>query len=61
MMLTGGGHGNFIWFILFLIAGFLGLYYPHVATLAVNLRSLVVKVIFGSLIGFNLVVNLFTS
>lgn len=59
MMLTGGGHGNFIWFILFLTAGLLGLYYPLMAVLAVDLRSLIAKVIFGSLIGFNLVVSLF--
>lgn len=58
MMLTGGGHGNFIWFIAFLTAGLLGLYYPVMTFLAVDLRPLLAKVIFGSLIGFNLIVSL---
>jgi hypothetical protein len=58
MMLTGGGHGNFIWFIAFLTAGILGLYYPVMAFLAVDLRPLLAKVIFGSLIVFNLIVSL---
>ena len=38
MMLTGGGHGNFIWCLLFLFVEFVGLYFPLMAILAVDLR-----------------------
>ena len=54
---TRGWHGNVIWFFLFLFAGLLGLYFPLMAVLAVDLRSRIVKAIFGSLIGFNLVIT----
>ena len=59
IMLTGGGHGNFIWFSLFLTAGLLGIYYPFMAFLAIDLSSLIAKIVFGSLIAFNLIVSLF--
>jgi len=57
MLATGGGHGNFIWFLLFLFVEFVGLYFPLMCVLAVNLKSFFVKVIFGSLIGFNLIAS----
>ncbi len=57
LMLTGGGHGNFIWFFLFFSAGLLGFYYPVMAFLVLDLRPLVTRVISGSLIGFNLTVS----
>jgi hypothetical protein len=57
MLATGGGHVNFIWFFLFLFAEFVGLYFPLMAVLAVDLRARLSKIIFGSLIGFNLIVS----
>ncbi len=57
MLATGGGHGNFIWFLMFLFIEFVGLYFPLMAVLAINLKSFIVKVIFGSLIGFNLIAS----
>lgn len=57
MLLTGGGHGNFIWFMMFLLIEFFGLYFPLMAVLSIDLRSLLIKIIFGSLIGFNLIAS----
>ena len=57
-MLTGGGHGNFIWCLLFLFVEFVGLYFPLMAILAVDLRSFLAKMLFSSLICFNLIVSL---
>lgn len=57
MLATGGGHGNFIWFLMFMFIEFVGLYFPLMAVLAINLKSFIVKVIFGSLIGFNLIAS----
>lgn len=57
MFVTGGGHGNFIWFMLFLFVDLFGLYFPLMAILAVDLTSYLAKVVFGTLIGFNLVAS----
>lgn len=57
MLATGGGHGNFVWFGLFIFVEFLGLYFPIMAVLALNLRSRMTKIVFGSLILFNLVAS----
>ncbi|MBK7932781.1 MAG: hypothetical protein IPK01_04640 [Acidobacteria bacterium] len=57
MMITGGGHGNFIWFLLFLFVEFVGIYFPLMAILAVDLRSFLAKILFSSLICFNLIVS----
>jgi hypothetical protein len=57
MLATGGGHGNFIWIGLFIFVEFLGLYFPIMAVLAMNLRSRMTKIVFGSLILFNLVAS----
>lgn len=56
-LLTGGGHGNFIWLLLFLFIEFFGLYFPLMSFLLVDLRSTVSKVIFGTLIFFNLIAS----
>jgi hypothetical protein len=54
MLATGGGHGNFIWFILFMFVEFFGIYFPVMAVLSVNLRPRMTKIVFGSFIFFNL-------
>jgi hypothetical protein len=56
-ILTGGGHVNFIWIGLFIFVEFFGLYFPLMAVLAVNLRSFVTKIVFASLIAFNLLAS----
>jgi hypothetical protein len=57
MLATGGGHGNFIWLMLFVFVEFFGIYIPLMAILAVDLRSRFVKIVFGALIGFNIVAS----
>jgi hypothetical protein len=57
MLITGGGHGNFIWLFLFLFPEFLGLYFPLMLVLSVDLRSIFAKSLYGALIAFNLVVS----
>lgn len=57
MSITGGGHGNFIWLGLFVFIEFFGLYFPLMIVLAFDLRSQLRKIIFGSLIAFNLVAS----
>ena len=55
---TGGGHVNFIWLWLFLTVCFFGLYFPLMAVMAVDLRSRLIKLIFGSLIVFYLLASM---
>lgn len=57
ILATGGGHGNFIWLYLFMIAGFYGFYYPIMAALSADLRPTILKVVFGALIIFNLLAS----
>jgi len=57
LIATGGGHVNFIWIFLFVSVGFLGLYYPVMAVMTVDLRSRVIRLIFGCLIGFYLLAS----
>ena len=57
MFITGGGHGNFIWLFLFLFVDLLGIYFPLMAVLAIDLRSRFVRIVFGSLILFNLAMS----
>lgn len=57
MLLTGGGHGNFVWFMMFMTVEYFGLYFPLMSVLAVDLRSKLIKIVFGSLIGFNLIAS----
>ena len=47
---TGGGHGNFVWFLMFIFVYLFGLYFPFMSILAVDLSSRFIKVIFGGLI-----------
>ncbi|MBA3769206.1 MAG: hypothetical protein H0X08_01655 [Blastocatellia bacterium] len=54
MLVTGGGHGNFIWIMMFIIFGAFGLYFPLMAVLSADLRSFNTQVVFGSLLLFNL-------
>jgi hypothetical protein len=54
MLITGGGHGNFVWFMMFMTVEYFGLYFPVMSVMAVDLRSKLTKIVFGSLIGFNL-------
>ena len=58
MLATGGGHGNFVWFIMFLYVEFFGLYFPIMAVLSGDLRSRTNKIVFGSLILFNLIASI---
>lgn len=50
MLLTGGGHGNFLWFMLFFFGQFVGLFFPLMGFLVVDLRSKWAKVLFGGLL-----------
>jgi hypothetical protein len=58
LLATGGGHGNFVWFMLMFFPGIAGLYYPLMAVLAVDLRSFNAKVVFGGLLALNVIVSL---
>lgn len=40
MLITGGGHGNFLWFMLFLSSYLFGLYFPAIGFLGADLRPL---------------------
>ena len=53
--ITGGGHINFIWLMMFVFIEFFGLYFPLMTVLSFNLRLMVPRIIFGSLIFFNLI------
>ena len=55
---TGGGHGNFVWIMLFIFVNCFGLYFPIMAMLGVNLRSYSVRMIFSCLLAANLVASI---
>lgn len=57
LLLTGGGHVNFIWSFLFFVVEFFGLYFPLMAVLLIDLRRMWVKSIYGVLLAFNLIVS----
>jgi hypothetical protein len=57
MLLTGGGHGNFIWMILFFTAYFFGLFFPVMGALVVDLRSVIAKAVFGTFLFVSLLIN----
>lgn len=57
MLLTGGGHGNFVWIGLFIFVEFFGLYFPLMAFLTFGLKSFSAKLIYTSLILFNLLAS----
>ncbi len=44
MMTTGGGHGNFIWFVLFLLGYIFGLIFPAMGLVLADLRPRWAKV-----------------
>src|SRR5687767_4159182 len=50
MMVTGGGHGNLIWFLMFIFVYLFGVYFPFMNILAVDLSSRFVRIIYGGLI-----------
>ena len=52
--ITGGGHGNFIWLLMFIFVEFFGLYFPVMGALAVDLTSRTIRIVFASLLLFNL-------
>jgi len=57
-MVTGGGHGNVIWLYLFVIVEFVGLYFPLMAILSVDLRPTAVMIVSGALWIFNVVASI---
>lgn len=57
MLLTGGGHGNFIWMILFFTAYLFGLFFPIMGALAVDLRPIIVKAAFGTLLFVSVLIH----
>lgn len=57
MLLTGGGHGNFIWMILFFTAYLFGLFFPIMGALAVDLRPIVIKSAFGTLLFVSVLIH----
>ena len=57
MLQTGGGHGNFIWMILFFTSYFFGLFFLIVGVLVVDLRPIIAKAAFGTLLLVSLLVN----
>jgi len=59
MILTGGGHANLIWPIIFIFVDILGLYFPLMGVLSLNLDSQKVRTVFGALLGLNLLLTIF--
>ena len=55
MLATGGGHGNFVWFVLFLYVDLLGFYFPLMAALMADLRDKSILNLFGILGLLNLI------
>ncbi len=48
--ITGGGHGNFLWFFLFFFTFFFGLFFPVMGFIVVNLRPFWAKVSFAAIL-----------
>lgn len=57
MLNTGGGHGNFVWFLMFMFVEFFGLYFPIMAYLSFGLKTFMRRVVYSSLVIFNLVAS----
>lgn len=57
VLLTGGGHGNFIWMILFFTAYLFGLFFPIMGALAVDLRPIIAKAAFGTILTVSLSIH----
>jgi|SRR5690606_16560918 len=58
MLAIGGGHGNFLWIMLFIFVNCFGLYYPIMAMMAVNLRSYAIRMLFGCLLAANVIASM---
>jgi hypothetical protein len=56
-MATGGGHGNFVWFYLFLKVDLLGFFFPLMFALAADLRPKAVKIVVGILLVLHLIAS----
>lgn len=54
MLVTGGGHGNFVWFKLFLYSGFLGLFFPVMGALITDVADKRARVVYLSLLSYYL-------
>ena len=54
-MATGGGHGNFVWFYLFLKVDLIGFFFPMMFALAADLRPRAVRTAFGILLLLHLI------
>ena len=57
MLITGGGHGNFIWFQLFCYASLFGLYFPVMGALYTDLENKGARIVFLALLGFHIVAS----
>ncbi len=58
MLATGGGHGNFVWVLLFIFVELFGIYFPVMGAMIADLGSRFTKIIFGSLILFNVLASI---
>ena len=58
LFITGGGHGNFLWFMAFLITFFCGLFFPIAGFLVVDLRKLWARIALLTLLFLNLFATL---
>lgn len=58
MLATGGGHGNFLWLLLFLYAEFLGLFFPLIGFALPDLRPIWARAVAISLVVANLVISI---
>jgi len=57
MLATGGGHGNVLWFLLFLYAGLYGFYYPLIGFVIPDMRPFWARAIAVSLVVANLSIS----
>ncbi len=58
ILTTGGGHGNLVWFLMFVIAEFFGLYFVVMGALAADLKTFFQKVLFASLLAYGFLVSI---
>lgn len=55
MFITGGGHGNFLWLLLFVFSYFFGLFFPISGFLIVDLQPIWAKAVLGMLLVLHIV------
>lgn len=53
MLITGGGHGNYVWFLLFCYVSLLGLYFPLMGALYADLKLKSARRVFLTLLFFH--------